>query len=271
MNNSKHSRNEKTALITGASSGIGYELAREFAADGYDLVLASRNEARLGEIAAELQQAYGIRVRVVPIDLEDSDGPRKLYDTLQDDSVQVDVLVNNAGFGTYGKFVDTSLEENLSIVQVNADALTHLTKLFLADMIVRGRGGILNVASTGAFQPGPWMAVYYATKAYVLSFSEAIAHELRDTGVHVTALCPGATLTGFQKRSGMEGSRIFRGKVMDAATVARIGYRQFKKKKRVVIPGRQNRWMAFAVRFGPRNLVTAVADKVLRPETPSKP
>ena len=181
---------KETALITGASSGIGLDLARLFAKDGHDVVLVARSEGKLREIAAELERDFGMTAHVIVADLAKPDAPQTLVAQLP---VDVDVLVNNAGFGVLGPFVETDLAKELEMIQVNVVALTHLTKLLLPPMVARRRGRVLNVASTAAFQPGPLMAVYYATKAYVLSFSEAIADELRDSGVTVTALCPGPT------------------------------------------------------------------------------
>lgn len=250
----------KTALITGASSGIGYEFTKLFARDGYNLVLVARSEQQLQKLADELREKHGIAVEVIAKDLSNANTPDEIFAELQQESLTVDALVNNAGFATYGKFSEIDLNAELQEMQVNMVTLTHLTKLFLPGMLKKGWGKILNVASTAAFQPGPLMAVYYATKAYVLSFSEALAEELRGTGVTVTALCPGPTQSGFQKRANMEDSRLFRGrKVADAATVARIGYRGLMTNKTVVIPGLRNKVLAESVRFVPRKVVTRVA------------
>lgn len=250
----------KTALITGASSGIGYEFTKLFARDGYNLVLVARSEQQLQKLADELREKHGIAVEVIAKDLSNANTPDEIFAELQQESLTVDALVNNAGFATYGKFSEIDLNAELQEMQVNMVTLTHLTKLFLPGMLKKGWGKILNVASTAAFQPGPLMAVYYATKAYVLSFSEALAEELRGTGVTVTALCPGPTQSGFQKRANMEDSRLFRGrKVADAATVARIGYRGLMTNKTVVIPGLRNKVLAESVRFVPRKVATRVA------------
>ena len=250
----------KTALITGASSGIGYELTRLFAKDGYDLVLVARSEKQLVELAKELQEKFGVAVRVMVKDLSQASAPEEVFNELQQEGVTVDVLVNNAGFATSGLFAEIDLEAELQEMQLNMVTLTHLTKLFLPGMLQRRRGKILNVASTAAFQPGPLMAVYYATKAYVLSFSEALANELRGTGVSVTVLCPGATTSGFQARAGIENTRLISGrKIMDAARVARVGYRALMRGKTVVIPGLMNKILAEAVRFAPRKVVTQAA------------
>lgn len=243
------------ALITGASVGIGCELAKVFAANGFDLALTARNEEQLRAVAAECEK-LGAASRVVPADLAAPGGSQTIYDRLKADNVAVEALVNNAGFGTYGEFADIDLDADLRLLQVNVVALTHLSKLFLREMIARRSGKILNVASTAAFQPGPLMATYYASKAYVLSLSEALAAECRAYGVTVTALCPGPTRTEFQKRAGIESSRLFRGNVMDARTVALAGYAGLMRGNRIVIPGMANRFMASLVPFAPRRLVT---------------
>jgi len=249
----------QTALVTGASSGIGLELARLFAHDGYRLVLVAKNRARLEEVAGEFAHAFGAEVMVLAQDLAQSDSPDKIYAEMQARSIAVEVLVNNAGFGTYGFLAETDLKAELQQLQVNIVALTHLTKLFVRGMLDRGHGRILNVASTAAFQPGPLMAVYYASKAYVASFSEAIANELQGTGVTVTCLCPGPTRTEFHTRAGMERSRLVMGKMMDAAAVARIGYRGLMAGKTLVIPGLRNQLLALGAKLGPRGLVTKAA------------
>src|ERR1700675_4553377 len=214
-----------TALITGGSGGIGFEIAKVLARDGFDIVLVARKRDTLEAAAGQLQGKFEGRVQVFAADLRLPDAPQAIFDFLHNENIPIEVLVNNAGFGLGGEFADTKLERELEMIQVNIAALTHLTKLFLPPMIKRKSGRVLNVASTAAFQPGPLMAVYYATKAYVLSFSEALAEELRNSGVTVTALCPGPTITEFQEKAGLEMTRLFRSPlVMDAPTVARAGY-----------------------------------------------
>ncbi len=242
----------ETVLITGASSGIGLELARRFAADRSDLVLVARSAGKLESLASELRAAHGISARVEPADLADPDAPARLHAALERDGVAVDVVVNNAGFGAIGPVASLETRRLLDMVAVNVAALTHLTRLFLPAMRARGRGGFLNIASTAAFQPGPNMAVYYATKAYVLSFSEALAEEVRGTGLTVTCLCPGPTNTGFVEAAGMEGVRLFRFGAMEAGPVARAGHRAFRSGRTVVIPGFANRIPPFLERFAPR-------------------
>ena len=254
----------KTAFITGASLGIGRELAKLFAADHYDLVLVARDAARLAEFANELQQQFGINAKSFPLDLGASAAPRFLFDQLSRENIGIDVLVNNAGYGKLESFSTVSVEDSLGQIQLNIVALTHLTKLFLGPMLEQKSGKILNIASTAGFQPGPTMAVYYATKAYVISFSEAIASELRGSGVSVTCLCPGATDTNFQKVAGTEQTTLFRRlRPMDAATVARDGYRALMKGKPLVISGFRNWLLTESLRLSPRRLVTEVSRKIL--------
>jgi short-subunit dehydrogenase len=255
---------ERTALITGASGGIGYELAKLFAKDHYDLVLVARSAAKLTHFADELQRQFGISVKPIALDLTSAPAPQFLFDQLQREEIAVDILVNNAGYGVLGGFADIPLDENLGQIQLNVTALTHLTKIFLGPMLNRHSGKILNVASTAGFQPGPRMAVYYATKAYVISFSEALANELQGTGVTVTCLCPGATDTGFAKRAGNDQTRLFKQlRPMDAKSVAQDGYGGLMAGKTLVISGFRNWLIAESVRFGPRKLVTAVSRRIL--------
>ncbi len=251
----------KTALITGASFGIGAEFARIFAREGYNLVLVARTADKLRQLASELEKANGTRSLILAADLTDPGAPAYVLDQTKRADIQIDVLVNNAGFGQYGLFVDNDLEECLRQIQLNVTTLTHLTRLYLPLMVERGGGGVLNVASTAAFQAGPLMAVYFATKAYVLLFSEAIANELQGTGVTVTCLCPGATTTEFHKRAKATGMRLLKMGSMDAHTVAEDGYRAFAAGKPVVISGFKNWLVAQSVRFSPRRLVTAIARK----------
>jgi uncharacterized protein len=257
--NTKDSR--PIALITGASSGIGLDLARLMSPD-FDLIITARNQTRLEDIAQELQQKFGNRVHAIAADLARPEAPAELWAEISRRGLHVDALINNAGFGAYGEFKDNKLEDELSMIQVNIAALTHLTKLAIPGMLARKQGRILNVASTAGFQPGPLMAVYYATKAYVISFSEAIANELNGTGITVTCLCPGATATEFAARADMEKSRLFKWGKMRSEDVARAGYRGMLSGKTLVIPGLKNWVMAESVRFGPRKLVTAIARKV---------
>ncbi|MBK1986822.1 SDR family oxidoreductase [Sphaerospermopsis aphanizomenoides BCCUSP55] len=250
---------QETALITGAASGIGYQLACIFASANYNLVLVDRNEFKLLEIAIDFKEKFDILVKTIVKDLSIPTSPEEIFTELQQAGVHIDILVNNAGFGTYGLFNETNLISELEMLQVNLVCLTHLTKLFLKDMVKMGKGKILNVASAAAFQPGPLMAVYFATKAYVLSFSEAIANELEGTGVAVTVLCPGGTVSAFHERTGMANSKLVKSqKMMDAQTVAQIGYHALMTGKTIVVPGLLNKILAKIVGFFPRKMVTKI-------------
>jgi len=257
----------KTALITGASGGIGYELAKIFARDGYNLVLVARSADELHKIASQLTSEHGVSIKVIAKDLSDPVSPQKIFDEVQKDGIAIDILINNAGFGTYGTFCDTNLKDELEMVQVNMASPTHLTKLFLPGMIARGHGRIMNVASMAAFQPGPLLAVYCASKSYVLSFSEALAEELRGTGVTVTALCPGPVKTGFAKRAKTEQTKVMmRGlfnRIWEAEDVAAVGYHGLMRDKTIVIPGKRYIASAFIVRCVPRKLARRSARKIM--------
>jgi short-subunit dehydrogenase len=254
------------ALITGASAGIGLELARQMAADGWSLALTARNERALEAVAGELSERHGVRTAVVPADLADRKGPTRIREELSRLDFSVDFLVNNAGFGTWGPFAEQTLESQLAMLQVNVVALTELTHSFLGAMRERGTGRVLNVASTAAFQPGPDMAVYFAGKAYVLHFSEALAHELRGTGITVTTLCPGPTETEFQDRAGMTDTRVGANPMMmGVEAVAEAGYRGAMEGKVIVVPGAANRVGSLLPRFVPRRLVRAATAFVNSP------
>ena len=252
----------KTALITGASGGIGYELALLLARDRYDCILVARGRDKLSALATRLESDFGIRTLVLAKDLSKPSAVDEIYEEVTATAMKVDVLVNNAGFPVFGLFSETELETELEMLQVNVVALTQLTKLFLKGMVERRYGRILNLASTAAFEPGPLMAVYYASKAYVLSFSEALANELRGTGVTVTALCPGPTRTGFQKRGVMEDSRLVQGQIADAESVALTGYKGLIAGKTIVIPGFTNKLIPWIVRVSPRGVVTRVVRRM---------
>jgi short-subunit dehydrogenase len=258
----------KTALITGASFGIGLELARIFAREGYNLVLVARTGDKLRQLASELEKVHSTRSLVLAVDLTDPGSSAYVLDQTTRAGIEVDVLVNNAGFGQYGLFAESDLEECLRQIQLNVTTLTHLTRLYLPEMLERKSGYILNVASTAAFQPGPLMAVYFATKAYVLYFSEAIANELKGAGVTVTCLCPGATATEFHKRANATGMRLLRMGSMDAKTVAEDGYSALMAGRPVVISGFKNWLVAQSVRFSPRRLVTAITRAIQESKAP---
>lgn len=254
------------ALVTGASNGIGLEMARQLAARGHDLLLVARSQQRLAELAAQLQQQHGVHADAIALDLAGRDAADRLVDEVERRGRPVDVLVNNAGFGLFGRHVDTQLADEQQMIDVNITTLTRLAKRLLPGMVARGRGRILNVASTAAFQPGPYMAVYYATKAYVLSYSEALAEELAGTGVSVTALCPGPTASGFQDKAAMQSSALVNGKRLPtAAEVAAYGVRALLAGRRVAVPGLMNRLMVQSVRFTPRRVVTRLVAQMSRP------
>ena len=237
---SHHPTEREVALITGASSGIGRELARFFAQESYDLVLVARNRLQLERLAQELHSKHGIQATVMVQDLADPGAAQAIAEGLNRQALEIDVLINNAGTQVYGLFAEASLEQQLAMIQVNATTLVHLTHLLLPGMIARGRGRILNVGSTGSFAPGPLNAVYCATKAFVLSFSAAIGAELAGSGVTVTALCPGATDTAFAARHGMQDVRLFQN-AMSPVAVAQAGYRALERGRPVAVPGIGNR------------------------------
>lgn len=253
----------KTALITGASSGIGYALAHCFAKNGHNVILVARDKARLEKLAEELAREYSVAAEVIPEDLSSPSSPDDLFTKVRERRMSVDFLVNNAGFNEYGEFSEVGIDKALGMIQVNVVALTRLTKLFLPGMTSRKYGRVLNVASTGAFVPGANNAVYCATKAYVLSFSEAIAEELKGSGVTVTALCPGATRTEFAKRADMESALVFKFGVMSAKDVAEVGYGAMMRGKPSVIAGFFNRLNIFSTRFAPRWLVTKLSKMLM--------
>jgi short-subunit dehydrogenase len=247
-----------TVLITGASGGIGWELALLFVKDGFQVVAVARNEEKLKALQHMVKEKYQADLDYVATDLIAPNAVENLLGQLTEKNVKIDYLVNNAGFGQYGFYLETDAREEQEMITLNISVLTHLTKALLPGMVARKQGGVLNVASTAAFQPGPLMAVYYATKAYVLSYSEALANEMIGTGVTVTALCPGPTATGFETRANLGSSKLFQKGVMDVQTVARIGYDGFLNKKTMVIPGMKNSLLSKFVRFVPRKLVTKV-------------
>ena len=244
------------ALITGASSGIGYELANLFAKDKHNIILIARREDRLKQLSRDLENDYKIKTLVIPKDLSQSQSAQEIYDILKQNDITIDYLINNAGFIVYGRFSDTNWSEDHKMIQLHMLTLTHLIKLFLPDMLIRKNGKILNIGSTGSFVPGPLNAVYCATKNYILSLSEAIAEELNGTGVTVTALCPGGTKTEFAEKANIKNSSVHFFKAMEANKVARIGYKALMKGKRVVIPGMLNKIQIFSIRFTPRIVVS---------------
>jgi len=250
---------EKYALVTGASSGIGYELAKLFAQDGKNIVVVARSQDRLEKLRTEIENKSGTKVIVLVKDLSNPVAPQEIFSDLEKKNINVDVLVNNAGFPVHGKFAETDLKEELDMIQVNVTALTHFTKLFMKKMVDNKSGSILNVASTAGFCPFPTFSVYAATKAYVLSFTEALANELQGTGVSVTCLCPGATDTRFYERGNAGEAKFAKTmKMMDAAKVASIGYTALKKRRTMVVAGLANSLSMFGLRLLPRKRATRI-------------
>lgn len=255
----------KSALITGASNGIGKALAEEFAAAGHTVIVSARSEARLQALASQWRQQYGVAVHVLPSDLSQPGAALALAREVKALGLEIDFLVNNAGVGLFGEFEHNDGEAEVAMMRLNMESLVLLTREFLPVLKAR-QGRIMNVASTAAFQPGPYMAVYYATKAFVLSFSEAIAEELSGSGVKVTALCPGPTASGFQDLASMQDSSLVKGKRLPTSeAVAKAGFRAMQRGQRVYIPGVMNRLMAWSVRFTPRRVVTAMVRYLSRP------
>ncbi len=253
---------KETVLITGASSGLGMGLAKLFAADGSDLVLVARREDRLIELANELKAEHGIEVHVLPKDLSKKSAPKEIFGHLKKEKIQIDVVVNNAGFGNKGTIAELDADLQMDMLQVNAAALTHLTSLFLPGIVERGYGGILNVGSLAGFQPGPNLAVYYATKAYVLSYTEALAEEITNPNIKISCLAPGPVRTEFGEKSDLEDSLLFKMSLLDMEPVVEAGYQGFRKGKTIVIPGIKQQIVPFLNRFTPRILVRKIAKKL---------
>jgi short-subunit dehydrogenase len=251
--------NARTALVTGASSGIGLELARVFARHGHALVLVARSTEKLVQLSQELASDFGVAVEVITADLSQPGAAQFIADEAGRRGLTVDILVNNAGFGLSGRYAELDLQRQLEMIQTNVTALSALTGLFLPGMIERNSGGVLNVASTAAFQAGPGMATYYATKAFVLSLSEALHEEVAGTNLHVTCLCPGPTATGFFGAANMEGARLLKFGTHSAAAVAQIGYAAFVKNRAIAIPGIKNNLLAIGTKLGPRAISRKLA------------
>jgi hypothetical protein len=254
------------ALVTGASTGIGRELAFIAAENGYDVALVARTASSLETVATEIQRKTSRRTHILPVDLSVPGSSTVLMAAVTSAGITVDVLVNNAGFGLLGKFWELPEDQQVQMLELNVVALTQLTRLCLPGMVERRSGHVLNVASTAAFQPGPLMSVYYASKAYVVSFSEAIHNEVKEHGVKVCCLCPGPTQSEFVKRAGMGNSKLFEGTVMSAAEVAQIGWNAMWAGKSLVVAGRLNAAMAFLTRFGPRQMMASIARSLQEPK-----
>jgi short-subunit dehydrogenase len=259
---SSANRSGLTALVTGGSGGIGLELAKQFAAHGHDLVLTARHRDALEAVAGTIEGKHGVKVTVIATDLTDPDAPQKIFEAVEGEKIEVHFLVNNAGFGLGGAFADTDMQRELEMVQVNIVALMQLTKMYLPAMLKRKSGRILNVASTAAFLPGPLMSVYYASKAFVLSFSQALDEELRDSGVSVTCLCPGSTATKFAETAGLQNSKLFAAiGGTTAEQVAEYGFDALMRGERVAVVGLKNKFMVQAERFAPRKLLATISRK----------
>ena len=253
------------AVVTGATSGIGLEFARLFASDGIHVVIAARGKAELEVLAKELTDSYSVEAHPVVCDLSTLEGAEKLYRYTKENKLSVRYVINNAGVGDYGEFIKTSWAKEQAMIGLNVVSLTYLTKVYATDFAAGEGGHIVNVASTAAFQPGPLMAVFYATKSYVLHLSEGIASELKRKGVFVTALCPGPTASKFQEAAAMTDSRLVAGKKLPtAAQVARYGYRAMKRGKVVAIHGTSNKINTYAIRFLPRRTVRALVHRAQR-------
>lgn len=258
----------KTALITGASGGIGYELAKVFATNAYDLILVARSTDKLQQIQAGLTQANNVQAHVISFDLSQPESPSRLFEQVQQQGLTVDVLINNAGFADYGPFADCNWAKHSALLQLNMITLTHLTRLFLPLMLERGYGKILNVASTAAFQPGPYMAAYYASKSYVRSFTEALAHEVKGTGVTAMVLCPGPTRgTDFQSRANLGDIEFFKQlNLPNAKDVAQFGYDALGRNQVVAVHGILNRLLVFTNRLMPSQTVTDAIGRLQAPK-----
>lgn len=255
-----------TALITGASAGIGADLARLFAQDKHDVILVARREDKLQALAAELEGEFKVKAFVIAADLASVDAAHAIFDQVQTLDRHVEFLVNNAGFGTNGAFWDLPLDREVDQVQVNVTSLLQLTRLFLPDMVAAKRGHVLNIASTAGFQGGPYMATYYATKAFVVTFTEAIAAELKGTGVTATAHCPGATYSEFAQTAGTGSTRLFQGAgVATSQDVAKDAYQAMMRGRVIQVHGFMNKVGVFATRFAPRAMTTSIASKLNRP------
>lgn len=255
------------ALITGATSGIGYELAKLFAADGYNLIIVARTEEELQQKAAEFSQQYGISVVPIAKDLFQPQAAFELYDTVKQKNITVNVLVNDAGQGQFGLFVEQDIHRLLDLIQLNTASLTALTHLFLKDMVARNEGKVLNLASIASQLPGPWQAVYHATKAYVLSLTEALVSELKESAVTVTALQPGATDTDFFNKADMQDSKILDSKLSDPARVAKDGYEALMSGDDKIVSGLKNKIMVGMSNVLPESTVADQMNKMQGPKT----
>ncbi len=258
--------NQTYALITGGTMGIGLELCRLLAKDGYNLIIVARHQTELSETAEMLQNEFGITVSTISKDLFEPNAAFDLYDEVSQMGLHIDILINDAGQGSYGLFVDTDIEKELAIIQLNICSLTVLTKLFLKDMVSRGSGRILNVSSIASKLPGPWQSVYHGTKAYVQSFTQAVREEVKDSGVTLTLLLPGATDTDFFNKAGMEESKVVQeGKLDDPAAVAQDGYKAMMKGEDMIVSGLKNKMMVGMSAVTPDEMLAGQMEKKQQP------
>lgn len=255
---------KRTVLLTGTTSGIGYELSKMFAMAGFNLVLVSRNEQKLKAQKEDLEKRDGMKAYTISKDLSGPNAAEEVFQDVQNRGIHVDILVNNAGLNESGPFCETSIERELQMLQVHIVSFTHLTKLFLPGMMKNNYGKILNLGSTGSFAPCPLDSVYCATKAYVLSFSNALRSELSGTGVTVSTLCPGATKTEFAKKADMENTLLFKKFVMESQEVAGVAYREFMRNKRIIVPGVYNRLLVFSIPFTPGIILEKITRALLK-------
>jgi short-subunit dehydrogenase len=258
--------NQQFALVTGGTSGIGYELVKLLANDGYNIVIVARTENDLHRVSNEISQKYGVEVRIMAKDLFNRENAFALYNELVSQNIQIDILINDAGHGAYGEFIDTDIRKELSIIDLNISSLVVLTKLFLKDMVARGDGKILNLSSVASKMPGPWQSVYHGTKAFVQSFTEAIRSELKDSGVTITALLPGPTDTDFFRKAGMTESKIVQeGKLYSAEDVAKDGYKALMNGDDMVVSGFKNKMQVAMANVTPDAMS---ADKMKKQQEP---
>lgn len=252
----------KIALITGATSGIGLALAKEFAKNGSDLIIVSRNLENLKNTAKNLKNGYNIKVKIIQQDLAENNASQKVYDEIKKDNLKIEYLINNAGVGTWGKYSEIPWEKENNLLNLNIIALSHLTKLFLPELLKQKHGKILNVASMAAFQPGPLMASYFASKAYVLYLSEAIAEEIKNTEITISTLCPAATKTNFTKEANMPKTVLFSGKLDSPESIAKLAYKKMLKGKRIIVPNWQNKLLILINKLSPFSWRTVFAAKI---------
>lgn len=252
----------KIALITGATSGIGLALAKEFAKNKSDLIIVSRNLENLKKTAEYLKKEYNIKVKIIQQDLAENNAGQKVYDEIKKDNLKIEYLINNAGVGTWGKYSEIPWEKENNLLNLNIIALSHLTKLFLPELLEQKHGRILNVASMAAFQPGPLMASYFASKAYVLYLSEAIAEEIKKTEITISTLCPAATKTNFTKEANMPKTNLFSGKLDSPESIAKLAYTKMMKGKRIIVPNWQNKLLVLINKLSPLSWRTAFAAKI---------